>query len=422
VVVRFAKALVIPALVALFIIACGIAAALPLIKDSYRRAAIEVCDLLRDNYYKSDTPDVQKFIQKCRGQAEGQSFLLSKAANIARLNRRLSELHSSHLSVYNPAEYKLLWENTGLDTGMRSRFIEEFIVVYDIVPESPAALKGLRPGDVLETLNGAILSSPSEAQNTAGVYQVARREGKTGETQRMQVEIRPEEVQEDLSPTLEDLGQKVGLLRIPSFLAQYFEEEDWEEISSGLSMFDRLIIDLRDNSGGSFPAMMRAVSPFRCQKPLIGSILRPLREGMKQEADLKDDLQTESQLKQLKESAVLNLRGSDQYGCFNGAVTILIDSGTASTAEIFAQAFYSRPRSRIWGQMSSGQVVLAQWFPLSSLGSDAYSMSVPIGAYHTSDGADLENVGLIPQRQLNYDLDVSLQGRDNWIEAAVSKF
>lgn len=100
---------------------------------------------------------------------------------------------------------------------------------------------------------------------------------------------------------------------------------------------------------------------------------------------------------------------------------MLIDGDTSSVAEIFTHAFYMRPRSRVWGQQSAGQVVMAQWFPIPALGGDDYSLSVPIAGYRSIDGLELENQGLTPQRFLNYDLGRAKVGRDSWLEDALKR-
>lgn len=396
----------------------GAGAGLWLVRAAYRDAALQVCSLVDANYYRSIEPSVRAFIAKCRREANEQRFLLSKAANIKRINARLSELRSSHLSVFDPVENRALWENAAVDTGIRSRFIEEHIVVYEVLEDSPAEKAGVRPGDVVDSVNGETVAAPFEATNLSGAYRIGRRKEGKEDIEYFKALIEPVELQEDLAPTLEDLGEGVGYLKIPSFLQQYFEDEEWDELAASLQKFKKLVVDVRGNAGGSFPAMMRAVSPFRCRAPYIGSIRKPKREGLVDRVNLKNDLTAASQLEALSQAASVDLRAFPEYGCFDGPVTVLMDGDTASTAEVFAQAFYTRPRSRVWGQSSRGEVVLAQWFPLAALGSEAYSLAVPIAAYVTAEGGELENLGLIPQRNLFYDIEVALAGRDNWVEVA----
>ena len=395
-----------------FVGAIALGAARTSLMLSYERAAVEVCDLVGEHYYRRNEPEVREAIGKCRSAAESQVFLSSKAANIERINDRLAEIKTSHLSLYNPEQNRQIWENQGLDTGIRSRFVDDLLVVTKVVPESPAEKAGLKKGDALIAVNGEALSGPYAAQTASGTLTVERK----GEG--MAIDVKPVDLSEDLSPTLHALGDGVLLVTMPSFLSQYWEAERWREMTKIFANYKRIVVDLRDNAGGSFPAMLRALSPFRCEAPFVGSLYQPMKEGLVEVANMKDTLEARSQLEQLTTSARLKLRAFDSYGCYDGPVTVLIDSGTSSTAEIFAQSFYSRKGSRVWGHPSAGQVVMAQWFPVGAFGNENFALSIPIAGYETADGLDLENVGLRPQRVLQYDLDTELAGRDTWIEAA----
>lgn len=387
------------------------------IGDLYRSAALEVCDLVEANYYRSESPEARQFVKACRVAARRQPFLLSKTANLERLNYRLSMIRSSHLAVYSPSESKMMWENQGLDTGIRARMIDARLVIYHILPLSPASRSGMKAGDVLLALNDQALSSTFAVQNGSGVFRIQR-----GEKNELRLAIRPEVVTEDLSPTLETLGNGRAILRIPSFLSNYFEREKWLPISRRIERLCSLVIDLRGNAGGSFPGMLRSLSPFICDGGdgrSIGAIYRDDRENSGKSVDLVDDLAAESQVRQLSAAPSVNLRGFRDYGCFDGFVTVLVDSGTSSVAEIFAEAFLSRPKSLVWGQPTAGQVVMAKWFPITAFGSEDYLISIPIAGYRTEAGRPLEERGVHPQAYLDYDLKRALAGRDSWLEDAV---
>jgi C-terminal processing protease CtpA/Prc len=397
----------------LFIACVAALTAFVLLASSYRSAALRVCDLVDENFYRHDEVATQNFVVWCRQSAQEQSFYISKKLNISRINARLSMIVSSHLTLFDPDENRQIWLNEGLDTGIRVRRVEEQIVVNKVIPKSPADLAGIIPGDSLLTINGETLAFERDAQSVRGLYKL-RRAGKE-----LEIEVGAAELTEDLRPSLDDLGRGRGYLRIPSFLGQYFEAEEWKKISFQLNNFRSLVIDLRDNSGGSFPAMLRALSPFRCDDPLIGKIHRSSASGAKYiETRMLDTLDVESQIRQLDESQNLGLVTFDSYGCFNGRIIVLVDAGTMSVSEIFAHAFFARSNSFVWGQPSAGQVVLARWFQVPEFGSDTYQISIPIGGYEAADGTDLEQKGVQPTKFIWYDLKSSLEGRDSWLESA----
>lgn len=383
------------------------------LESTYRQAAREVCELVQKNYYRGGEEGARHFVQRCRAEADTDPVLYNRSEIVARLNAKLSALETSHLNVFSPVEDRTIWENEGFDTGIRSRMIDGFLVVYKVLPDSPAARVGLAGGDVLLYLNDQLVSSSYVAQSGSGVFRIARGE------REMEFEIVPEKLIEDFSPLLEPVSDTTAVLRIGSFLAKYFEDPGWRALASRLRMYQHVVIDLRDNVGGSFPGMLRALSPFRCDRPLVGQLFRaPSMSDTMPEAELENDLNAEAQLKLLKLAPIVNLKTFAGYDCYRGDVTVLIDSGTASVAEIFAHSFHGRPRSRVWGQPSSGQVVMAQWFTIPSLGGEGYSISIPIAGYRAVDGTELENQGLRPEKTLYYALEAALLGQDNWVSEA----
>ena len=397
------------------LMATALFAARWVLSSYHRKASSDVCHLVEQNYYRSAEPRVKTWLQRCIRSAANETFLFSKTDHIARINARLSALDVSHLTLYSPSENRMLWQNESLDTGIRSRMIDGHLLIARILRGSPAAIAGLRPGDELLTVDDHALNSSYDAQIASG--RIAMRRGNTP----LVVELRPADIIEDLHATLTKLNSDTALLRIPSFLTQYFDEGEWQHLMSEARRFKTLVIDVRGNPGGSFPAMLRAVSPFRCDAPLIGTIYHGTESGLSGQADLHDDLNTKSQLEQLHSVRLLNLRAYANYGCYRGPVTVLIDSETSSVAEIFAEAFFARGESHVWGQPSAGQVVMAQWFPVPSLGGDDYSLSIPIAGYRTAEGVELENQGLAPEKTLFYDLRLARQGQDSWLAAAMRK-
>lgn len=397
---------------AIFVLATATATALAHLEHFYVEAAEQVCGMFEENYYRNASDEARDFVKRCRLVAKEQVFLLSKSENIRRLNGRLSAIRISHLAVYDPDENKMIWENQGLDTGIRARMIEDLLVVHRVLPKSPGHRLGIRPGDVLVALNGEQLAGGWSAQTGAGSLRIRR-----GENLELTLNIQPEQISEDLSPRLSDLGRGRALLSIPSFLSQYFERDDWNAIAARLPGYKSVIIDLRENAGGSFPAMLRALSTFFCGGTTIGSIFRSPKAGLKDQVDLQDDLDAQSQLRQLAQAERIALTTYGDYGCYRRGVKIFVDNGTSSVAEIFAQAMIARPETHLYGQPTAGQVVMAQWFPLPALGSGGYSMSIPIAGYRSGDGTELEENGVHPQTYLFYDLPSSLSGRDSWIES-----
>jgi carboxyl-terminal processing protease len=375
------------------------------------RATDEVCDLVRANYFLPNKADVRAFLERCA--SESVPFTYTRAEAIKHINDKLSRIRTSHLNIYSPDENRWLWDNEGTDTGIRARMIDSEVVIIATLDGSPARRAQLKAGDVVVAINGEAPLSAQEVQSTEGFYKIAR--GKTF----FQTDLSLEDVKEDLSPQLTDISRSTAILKIPSFLGTYFDRDAWIELAHKLEEHSRVVIDLRGNSGGSFPAMLRALSPFRCNDTSIGRIWRTPRAGSSGAVEMQDDLSAESQLGQLKTSdeIILKTFGKD-YGCFKGDAVVLIDSNTASVSEIFAEAMIGH--ARVWGGLTAGQVVMAQWFPISSLGGGDYAISIPIAGFRAVNGNEIEHDGIRPSRELHYDLETALRGEDSWVNEALT--
>jgi C-terminal processing protease CtpA/Prc len=414
----------ISALVFFFVIA--VATALTVVAGSYRSASLEVCHLFAENYYRINESQALKFARECVARAESDPFLPSRNANAERINSRLQTLKVSHLSLYSPAEIRAVWENIEFKTGLKTRIIEDKLIVFDIVPDSAAERAGFKAGDVIVAKDGderLSVSDVEEAPERMARYMIERA-GK-----RREISMMPSEVTEDLSPRVRRLRPGISLLRLESFLPQYFDGEKWKRLVEKFKDERLVIVDLRGNAGGSFPAMLRALSPFRCDAREIGALVRSRsslpddeRKGVE---DLRDDLDASRQIEQLSRASAIQLKSFKDYGCFWGKIIVLIDGETSSVAEIFAEALRARPRSRVWGQRSAGLVVVAEWFPIVGLGRPEFSLSLPIAASVVFDlhgeAHDLEGEGVRPERALFYDLKTEMSGLDTWIEAALRR-
>ncbi len=381
-------------------------------------AAVSVCDLVDAHYFKSASGEVREWAENCRRRAQRLPLLASRADAIGAINEQLSLLDVSHLFLYTPDENRALWDQEARDTGLRARNIDGDYILFEVLEGSPGARAGFKPGDELRSVDGYDISGAAEIAGTSGTYRLVRA-GKP-----LELSVKAEALAMDLSPRWTPLGNRTHRLRIQSLLARHFDRETWVEMARRLKESEHVILDLRGNAGGSFPAMLRVASAFFCEETRLGTIYQPQNDDAGGEADLADELSADAQLEQLEGVAKLHLRTFSDYPCYDGAVTVLVDADTSSVAEILAESFFDRPLSRVHGMLTAGQVVMAQWFPISGLGAGDFSVSIPIAGYRTRAGFEMEDEGVIPEKQLLYDAARARQGRDSWLEdaAADAKF
>ncbi len=390
------------------------------LRGRYREATLKICDLVETHYYRARESDVQSWLQVCRTRAHAQPDFPSKDEAIGRINQILEALSVSHLMLYTPDENRRIWENeAAVDTGLRARWVEELIVVSEVIVGSPGERAGVKNGDVILSVDGIEVGTPDEVENTSGLFSISR------DGERLEVKVIPESLILDLRPRKIAIDKNNLVVRLQSFLAQYFDQSDWREFARDFARFQHIVVDLRGNAGGSFPATLRALSAFHCQPTEIGfvygSAQNPLvdAKGDLEDSFLSDILEVDSQLVQLAKHPRLFLRTFPGYPCYSGKVTVLTDSETNSMAEIFAESFLSRSQSRVWGQATAGQVVMAQWFPVTGFGVGDFSLSIPIAGYMSQSGLEIEGHGLTPQRLLVYDRARMLKGTDPWLADAL---
>ncbi len=380
---------------------------------SKRYAAFDVCRLVERNYYRRSEPVVQDWITQCRKFANRQPIFVGTDEAILSINDLLSSVGVSHLNLYTPSENREIWENEAIDTGIRARdFLGKHIVIYEIISGSAADEANLEPGDEILQLNGEPVNTVREVVTRGGKFVVSR------QGMKFEVDVLARALSEDLGPQLTLASEGVGVLRIQSFLAQYFDKSAWLDLSQKISDLDYLVVDLRGNGGGSFPAMLRAASSFHCKPVRIGHLYR----GASNEQDQMDDeLAADAQLEKLAHVDLLALTTFPDYPCFGGEVVVLVDEQTSSVAEIFADSFFNRTHSQVWGRQTAGQVVMARWFPLPALGRGDYSISIPVAGYRDAQGIEIEDQGVNPEKLLEYDLADALKGDDTWLKAAFSE-
>jgi C-terminal processing protease CtpA/Prc len=162
----------------------------------------------------------------------------------------------------------------------------------------------------------------------------------------------------------------VLIAKMPTFFA---ERSDIDGLISKARKAKTMIIDLRDNPGGFIEALRRLAGGLFAEDQLIGT--RVTRGG--------------------RTPLSAPTRGKD---AFTGRLIVLIDSGSGSSAELFARVVQLEGRGQVIGDRSSGRVKEARFFPFSQ-GRDiilTYGVSITSADVLMADGGSLEGVGVTP--------------------------
>lgn len=161
----------------------------------------------------------------------------------------------------------------------------------------------------------------------------------------------------------------VLIWKMPAFL---MSDSDLGRMTGMVRAHKAVILDLRGNPGGSVEVLEKLAGSLFDHEVQIAQ--RVGRKAMK---------------------PIISKKSGQP---FNGKLIVLVDSQSASAAELFARIMQLNHRALIMGDRSSGSVMEARYYPLRQ-GSDTlifYGVSVTDANLIMADGQSLENNGVTP--------------------------
>jgi carboxyl-terminal processing protease len=246
----------------------------------------------------------------------------------------------------------------------------------DVVSPRPVVRFDLEtPDGSLRTLN--LQAKLTERPRTAALSEVVRE---------LELSKRP-----PLAETV-TLGTDVLVLR----LGWFSDRSDMDRAMARARKVGILILDLRGNAGGLEDGLVR----------LVGEVLdRPIRIGtIRRRHDMRP------------------LESKPAGHPFTGRLFVLIDSGSASSSEIFARVIQLNGRGVVLGDRSAGAVMRSRLYDLV-MGADVqtfYALSVTDADLIMPDGARLEGRGVQPDTVVLPTAVDLATGRDPVLAAALT--
>jgi C-terminal processing protease CtpA/Prc len=280
--------------------------------------------------------------------------------------------------------------------GYRYEMVGDACFVTAVQPGTDAAKK-LKPGDRILTMEGfrptrdslwklhyffGVLSprgglhlavrhvdgSQETLEVNAAVEELARVTN-TAEEGNFQVQSREYSYKSEYV----EFGDALIIWKIGSFI---WNQDELDRTLDHMRKYQALILDLRGNPGGSTDTLERVVGALLDHDVTIAT-----RVGRKED------------LKPLEAKT----RGSH---AFAGKLFVLVDSQSASAAELLARVVQLEHRGMVLGDRSYGGVMEAQRYPFR-LGADVkifYGLSLTDANLIMSDGKSLEHTGVIPDQ------------------------
>ena len=260
------------------------------------------------------------------------------------------------------------------------------------MPGSPAEEAGLQADDIIVEVDGKDMMG---VQSSEIVTYIKGPHGTTvdlkifreGETDYLDFTVERRAIEAPVV-TLEVTEDNMAYITISEFndvSADQFKEKLEEAKEDGM---DSLVIDLRDNPGGSLQQVVE-IANYILPK---GNVVYTMdRDGSKKEykCDGKHELDV--------------------------PLVVLVNGNSASASEILAGAIKDYEKGTILGTTTFGKGIVQRVFPLN----DGSAFKLTISHYYTPNGNDIHQVGVEPDEELEFDVKTYRElGIDNQLERA----
>jgi len=285
------------------------------------------------------------------------------------LEGAVSSLNDPYSHYFPPALYTSFQHETnpqvaGIGVEVAVQPVDNGIEVEEVIHGSPAARAGLRHGDIITAVGGQSLKGKTVTEGSKLIRGVAGtpvslaflRHGRTHTVTITRANVTVPVASSKLIPYH---GKRLGYLDF----AQFTEGSADELRAQVQAMLRRhaqgLILDLRDNPGGLLAQAVGVASLF------------------------------------IKSGTIVTTRGRNQpttvYTALGDAIAtkipmvVLVDRGTASSAEIVTGALKDRGRAKVIGTHTYGKGVFQELMPLPG----GAALDLTVGEYFTPNGHNL---------------------------------
>lgn len=352
-------------------------------------------DSVKKNYYDPNYHGVDIETRfKAADEKLKQATSLGQAFGI--IAQAVIELEDSHTFFIPPSRA------ASIEYGWQMQMIGDKCYIVAVKPGSDAEAKGLKPGDEVLTIDGhkptrAVLWKMQYLYYTLrpqpSVMIAARKPG--GQPQELEVRTKIEQGKRILDlregrggseywniireiqnenrlnrHRFYSIGKDLMIWKMPQF---DLSESEVDDIMGKANKHQALILDLRDNPGGYITTLERLVGYFFDHDIKIADV-----KGRKE-----------------LDPILAKTRGDKM---FKGKLVVLVDSKSASSAELFARVMQLEKRGVVLGDHTAGAVMLSKTYDFE-MGTDTsitFFASITKADLIMSDGKSLERTGVTP--------------------------
>ena len=268
--------------------------------------------------------------------------------------------------------------------GVQFDIIRDTIVVVSPLSGGPSEALGIKAGDKIIKVDDENVAGVNI--NNEGVFRKLR--GKKGTKVKVSIKRNREKSLIDFTITRDKIPTysvdasymiepKTGYIKISRFSNTTYSEFQNAVDQLKAKGMARLVLDLRDNPGGSMDAAERISDEFLPENRLI--------------------VYTKGRMRQYDKRTTATGGGEFE----NGAVIVLLDEGSASASEIVAGALQDNDRALIVGRRSFGKGLVQ----VPILLSDGSQLRLTISRYYTPSGRSIQKP-YTPGKEKEYLMEV----------------
>jgi carboxyl-terminal processing protease len=290
------------------------------------------------------------------------------------LEATVASLNDPYSHYYSPALYRSFQSQTASDVGgigveVAPEPVRDGIMIEEVLQGSPAAKAGLQNGDLMTAVDGESLAGKSVEQSSELIR------GRAGTTVRLQLtqgnQTRTLRIVRALvtfpvvsSKLVSVDGKRIGYLRFTQF-TQNSAAEVRAHLRRLIAGGARgIVLDLRDNPGGLLQEAVATASLFIAHGKIVTTRGRAIA------------------------TTVYTARGDAIAPRI--PLVVLVDRGTASSAEILTGALKDDHRALVVGTHTYGKGVFQEVIPVTGGG----ALDITVGEYFTPDGQNLGGGGV----------------------------
>jgi len=370
-----------------------------------------VGDDVRKHYYdpKFHGVDWDAKVAEAKAKIEKETSFNMAMSHIAAALDALNDTHTFFVPPMHAYRH---------DYGFEYQMISNRCFVMHVRPGRDAEAKGIKPGDEILTINGfdvnrddfwkiyyvfwvlrpqatlhLTLADPGGSQRQVEVVAKIREKKRvtdlTWENDLSDIWnlVREAEAEEHLTRARwVEYGDQLTVLKLPEF--SYLSASEVDGMVARARKRPDLIIDLRGNPGGVADTLRYLVGGMFDKEMKIADLMG--RKGKKTEI------------------------AKPLHDTYQGKLVVLVDSKSASAAEIFARTIQLEKRGVVMGDQTAGAVMESRYYG-EQVGQDTvafYGASITEADLIMSDGKSLEHTGVTPDQVLLPSPYALANGRD----------